>query len=73
LPSCDKFFFIEDTFHGKVQDDILPYDIFSEDGWNIHKLWIYHPDINIKRSYHLDGRDGHKKFTTDDNFWGYKE
>jgi hypothetical protein len=73
LPSCDKFFFIEDTFHGKVQDDILPYNIFNEDGWNVHKLWIYHPDINIKRSYHLDGRDGHKKFTTDDNFWGYKE
>ena len=73
LPSCDKFFFIEDTFHGKVQDDILPYNIFNKEGWNMHKLWIYHPDINIKRSYHLDGRDGHKKFTTDDNSWGYKE
>ncbi len=73
LPSCQKFFFIEDTFHGRVQDDILPYNIFNEDGWSIHKLWIYHPDVNIKRSYHLDGRDGHKKFTTDDNFWGYKE
>jgi hypothetical protein len=39
----------------------------------MHKLWIYHPEGNIKRSYHLDGREGGRKFTTDDDAWGYKE
>jgi hypothetical protein len=73
LPSCKDKFFIEDTFHGKVQDDILPYGYFNEDGWNTHKLWIYHPEGNIKRSYHLDGREGGRKFTSDDDVWGYKE
>jgi hypothetical protein len=61
LPFCDKQTFIEDRFHGKVQDD----------GWDAHKLWIYHPEGNIKRSYHLDGRQGTQKFTVDDEAWGY--
>ena len=73
LPSCVKKFFIEDTFHGKVQDDILPYDTFNQEGWDIHKLWIYHPEGQIKRSYHLDGRQGTRKYTSDDETWGYKE
>jgi hypothetical protein len=73
LPSCKDKFFIEDTFHGKVQDDISPYGYFNEDGWNTHKLWIYHPKGSIKRSYHLDGREGGRKFTSDDDIWGYKE
>lgn len=73
LPSCKDIFFIEDTFHGKLQDEILPYDKYSEDGWQQHKLWIYHPENNIKRSYHLDGRQGTRKFTSDDEVWGYKE
>ena len=73
LPQCLDKFFIEDTFHGAVQDDILPYNSFSQGGWNKHKLWIYHPEGNIKRSYHLDGRKGTRKFTTDDDVWGYKE
>jgi hypothetical protein len=30
LPSCKDKFFIEDTFHGKVQDDILPYNILMK-------------------------------------------
>jgi hypothetical protein len=63
LPFSDEKTFIEDRFHGKVQDD----------GWDIHKLWIYHPEGNIKRSYHLDGREGTQKFTVDDDAWGYKE
>jgi hypothetical protein len=73
LPSSDEKTFIEDKFHGKVQDDIFPYDIFSQDGWDKHKLWIYYPEGNIKRSYHLDGREGTQKFTKDDEVWGYKE
>lgn len=63
LPFSDEKTFIEDRFHGKVQDD----------GWDTHKLWIYHPEGNIKRSYHLDGREGTQKFTVDDDAWGYKE
>lgn len=73
LPSCKDRFFIEDTFHGKVQDDIMPYNIFNEDGWEKHKLWIYHPEGSIKRSYHLDGRQGTRKYTSDDDVWGYIE
>lgn len=63
LPFSSERTFIEDAFHGKVQDD----------GWETHKLWIYHPEGNIKRSYHLDGRAGTRKFTDDDLVWGYKE
>ena len=63
LPTCDEITFIEDKFHGVVQDD----------GWDKHKLWIYHPEGNIKRSYHLDGRAGTRKFTQDDDVWGYTE
>lgn len=71
LPFSDDKSFIEDRLHGKIQDDILPYDEFDEAGWNQHKLWIYHPEGNIKRSYHLDGRQGTQKFTIDDETWGY--
>jgi hypothetical protein len=63
LPFSEEKTFIEDRFHGKVQDD----------GWNQHKLWIYHPEGSIKRSYHLDGRRGTQKFTVDDDAWGYTE
>ena len=63
LPFSEEKTFIEDRFHGKVQDD----------GWDAHKLWIYHPEGNIKRSYHLDGRQGTQKFTVDDEAWGYSE
>jgi hypothetical protein len=73
LPEVEDFAFIEDTTHGRVQDDISPYGVFSEDGWNKHKLWIYHPEGNIKRSYHLDGRQGTRKYTRDDLIWGYSE
>jgi hypothetical protein len=73
LPFSDDKSFIEDRFHGKVQDDILPYDEFNQAGWDTHKLWIYHPEGNIKRSYHLDGRQGTQKFTVDDEAWGYTE
>ena len=63
LPVSNEKTFIEDKFHGVVQDD----------GWDKHKLWIYHPEGNIKRSYHLDGRQGTQKFTSDDDDWGYTE
>jgi len=71
MPFSDEKTFIEDKFHGKVQDDVLPYGEFDQAGWNKHKLWIYHPEGSIKRSYHLDGRQGTQKFTVDDEAWGY--
>jgi hypothetical protein len=57
--------FIEDTFHSYVQSN----------DWEHNKVWIYYPNNgeNIKRSYHLDGRDGTRKFTSDDDAWGYTE
>lgn len=66
LPTLKDKFFIEDTFHGQVQND---YYENGELGWYKHRLWIYHPDGVIKRTYHLDGRAGGKKFTTDDLVW----
>ena len=71
LPPLEERTFIEDKTHGLVQED---YIIFGVPGWNKHKLWIYNPEGgNIKRSYHLDGRDGTQKFTDDDLHWGYRE
>lgn len=63
LPRCPQDNFIEDQFHGVVMNDYYKY---GRSGWNLHKLWIYTPKGNIKRSYHLDGRAGGKKFTSDD-------
>lgn len=74
LPNSWEKFFIEDKFHGKVIQDCLLYKSPKKNvGWNRHKLWIYHPDGSIKRSYHLDGREGTRKFTSDDDIMGYKE
>ena len=73
LPHAHEKTFIEDRLHGKIQDDAMPNDQFSQEGWDIHKLWIYHPEGNIKRSYTLDGRQGGRKYTSDDETWGYKE
>jgi hypothetical protein len=71
LPNAEEQNFIEDKFYGTVVED---YKIHKLIGWRKHRLWIYHPGGgNIKRSYHLDGRAGTRKFTSDDDIWGYKE
>lgn len=44
--------FIEDRMHSVCQ--VEP--------WIDHKLTIYHPSGDIKRSYHLDGRQGAEKY-----------
>lgn len=56
--SAESRSFIEDRMHGAVQDD----------GWDKHKLHIYTPDGNIKRSYHLDGRAGGPKWEAEQVF-----
>lgn len=57
--SPDAICFIEDKMHGVVQDDVQKYNMA---GWNQHRIYIYHPEGNIKRSYHLDGRAGGEKW-----------
>lgn len=57
--SPDAICFIEDKMHGIVWED---YKIYGTMGWNQHRLWIYHPDGNIKRSYTTDGRQGEPKW-----------
>lgn len=51
--------FIEDYVHGVLHNLYL-----SEgyEGWSKWRVFIYHPEGGIKRSYHTDGRAGEKKF-----------
>lgn len=51
--------FIEDKMHGVVSE---AYIVNKLAGWYQHRLWIYHPEGNIKRSYHTDGRAGEQKW-----------
>lgn len=50
---------IEDRMHGIV---INAFEADGKLGWLQHKLHIYHPEGNIRRSYHKDGRQGAEKF-----------
>lgn len=51
--------FIEDRLHGVLHEAYLN---DGEMGWQQHKVHIYHPEGSIKRSYHLDGREGEEKY-----------
>ncbi len=51
--------FIEDVWHGVVMNDWYEDGIL---GWNKHRLWIYHPEGGIQRSYNLDGRGEEDKY-----------
>jgi hypothetical protein len=55
----DAVCFIEDKMHGIVSE---AYIVNGLAGWYQHRLWIYHPEGNIKRSYHTDGRAGEAKW-----------
>lgn len=57
--------FIEDYMHGVVMQSWRHYGI---QGWNQWRIHIYHPEGNIKRSYHTDGRAGSNKFD-DTQIW----
>lgn len=51
--------FIEDRMHGVVDQ------AFRRDGmhgWSQHRIHIYSPGENLKRSYHTDGRQGEPKW-----------
>ena len=66
IPTLPERSFIEDSFHGTVQNDYYRDGMI---GWYKHRLVIYYPKGGIKRSYHLDGREGGRKFTSDDEVW----
>lgn len=73
IPHLPDKTFIEDVLHSLIYEAyIIPWRKHgTRDGWNEHKLWIYYPSkTNNKRSYHLDGRNGLRKFTDDDIAWG---
>lgn len=57
--SPDARSFIEDCMHGVV-DEAFRRD--GMNGWMQHRLHIYNPGHNLKRSYHLDGRAGAAKY-----------
>jgi hypothetical protein len=58
--SPDAITFIEDKMHGVC---INAWDSQQLQGWNMFKLWIYHPmNGNIKRSYHLNARGSEIKY-----------
>lgn len=50
---------IEDNMYGKLEE---AYRNRGRAGWNEFKVWIYTPEGDIKRSYHLDGREGLPKW-----------
>lgn len=57
--SEDAICFIEDKMHGVVSE---AWNVYGKQGWLQHRVWIYHPEGNIKRSYHTDGRAGEQKW-----------
>jgi len=50
---------IEDTMHGQIQKD---WYTRGKRGWEEHKLYLYTPLNNMKRSTHLDGRAQDPKY-----------
>lgn len=50
---------IEDVMFGIVEHS---HRVIGDPAWNLWRLGIYHPDGNIQRSTHLDGREGESKF-----------
>jgi hypothetical protein len=72
IPNTTPKLFIEDKFYGKVFVDCHEDDNI---GWNDHRLWLYNPvgKDDIRVFLHLDGRQGLRKFTGDDEAWGLTE
>lgn len=63
--SEDSKCFIEDLMHGVVWN---AYVTDGKLGYNQWRLHIYTPEGNIKRSYHLDGREGATKYDSTQTF-----
>lgn len=56
----DSCTFIEDKMHGVVISD---YEREQGQGWDKHRLYIYKPSKNMKRSYHLNTRGKEPKYS----------
>lgn len=55
----DSRTFIEDRIHG------LPVEAYLNNGmtgWNLWRIWIYAPEVNMKRCYTTDGREDDPKY-----------
>lgn len=50
---------IEDLMYGKLEN---AYRDQGKAGWDRFRVFIYTPEGDIKRSYHLDGREGEPKY-----------
>lgn len=50
---------IEDRVYGVLES---AYRERGKTGWNDFKVWLYYPEGDIKRSYHMDGREGEPKW-----------
>lgn len=57
--------FVEDKMHGVVSN---AYTNNGLNGWFQHRVYIYFPEGDIKRSYHIDGREGAPKWD-DKQIW----
>lgn len=58
----DSLTMIEDVMHGVLIEAVKKDGIM---GWHNFRLWMYHPEGNIKRSYHMDGRGADPKYEMD--------
>lgn len=63
--SPDAKCFLEDKLHGVVWNSYLA---DGKQGYNQWRLHIYHPEGNIRRSYHTDGRNGAEKYDDKQTF-----
>lgn len=51
--------FIEEAIYGRL---VSAYERDGDMGWLGWRTWLYTPEGDIKRSYHLDGREGEDNF-----------
>ena len=47
--------FLEHGVYGKI---ITSFETEGAMAWPLWRLWMYHPEGNIQRSYNLNGREG---------------
>lgn len=57
--------FVEDLMHSVLQTS---YNTNGLSGWHQHRIHIFYPEGNIKRSFHTDGREGGPKYDDSQRF-----
>lgn len=78
LPNVGEKNYIEDEFYGIPLLECesaksKKTGFYEATKWKKHKMFIYYPDNgeNLSRLIHLDGRQSTRKFTVDDEYWGW--